>query len=52
MYILLLTIPAMPISWINTYTFLSYFSIFGIGVATLGMIMMFGYLGKKLNNDN
>ncbi len=42
-YILLLTIPAMPICWIETYTFLSYFSIAGISVATVGMICMLGY---------
>lgn len=44
-YIMLLTIPALPVSWIETYTFLSYFSIFGIFMATAGMAMMFGYLG-------
>lgn len=44
-YIMLLTIPALPVSWIETYTFLSYFSIFGICMATIGMAMMFGYLG-------
>ena len=42
----------MPISWINTYSFLSYFSIFGIAMATIGMLMMFGYLGKKISTDN
>lgn len=33
----------MPICWIETYTFLSYFSIAGISVATLGIACMFGY---------
>ena len=47
---MILTIPALPISWIETYTFLSYFSIFGLGMAILAMCMMFGYLGKKLHN--
>ena len=42
-YILLLTIPAMPICWINSYTFASYFSIAGISVALIGMISIFGY---------
>ena len=42
-YILLLTIPAMPICWIETYTFLSYFSMAGISVALIGMLCMFGY---------
>ena len=50
-YIMIMTIPALPVSWIETYTFLSYFSIFGILTATLGMFMMFGYLGKKIHND-
>ena len=48
---LLMTIPALPISFIETYTFLSYFSIFGICMATIGMMMIFGYLGKKIHND-
>ena len=51
LYIYLLTIPALPVSWIETYTLLSYFSIFGVGMAFLGMLMMFGYLGKKIHND-
>lgn len=42
-YILLLTIPAMPITWIETYTFLSYFSIAGISVALIGMVSIFGF---------
>jgi len=52
MYILIMTIPALPVSWIETYTFLSYFVIFGIFAALVGMIMMFGYLGKKINNGD
>ena len=46
-----MTIPALPISFIETYTFLSYFSIFGISMALIGMLMMFGYLGEKIHND-
>jgi len=42
-YILLLTIPAMPICWINSYTFASYFSIAGISVALIGMASIFAY---------
>lgn len=42
-YILLLTIPAMPICWFNTYTFLSYFSIAGISVALIAMVCIFGF---------
>ena len=51
-YILLLTIPALPISWIETYTFLSYLSTFGIAVASVGIFTMFGYLGFKIANDD
>ncbi len=39
----MLTIPAMPICWFESYTFLSYFSIAGISVALIGMVSMFGY---------
>ena len=46
-YILLLTIPAMPICWFDTYTFLSYFSIAGISVALTGMVCIFGYCINK-----
>ena len=46
---LLLTIPALPISWIETYTLLSYFSMFGIGMALIGMLVMFGILGNKIS---
>ena len=49
-YILLLTIPAMPICWIETYTYLSYFSIAGITVALIGMGCMFGYNFNLLAN--
>lgn len=47
---ILMTIPALPVSFIETYTLLSYFSIFGIGMAVIGMIMIFGYLGEKIHN--
>ena len=50
-YIMVMTIPALPISWIETYTFLSYFVTGGIAVALIGMALMFGYLGAKLHND-
>lgn len=42
-YILILTIPAMPICWFDSYTFLSYFSIAGISVALVGMISIFAF---------
>lgn len=47
-YILLLTIPAMPICWIDTYTYLSYFSMAGISVALIGMGCIFGYCFEKM----
>jgi len=49
-YILLLTVPAMPICWIKTYTFLSYFSMAGIFVALVGMACMFGYCFDKIGH--
>lgn len=42
----------MPICWIETYTFLSYFSIAGISVALVGMLSMFGYCFNKLANHD
>ena len=48
-YMLLLTIPALPICWIETYTFLSYFSMFGIFLAIVGMSFIFGILGDKVS---
>ena len=51
LYMLLLTIPALPICWIETYSMLSYFSMFGIGMAIIGMLVMFGMLGNKLAKD-
>ena len=50
-YMACLTLPALAISLIQTYTFLSYFVTFGILMALIGMGMMFGYLGEKLNTD-
>jgi hypothetical protein len=50
LYILLLTIPVLPFSWITTYTFLSYFVMFGITVAFAGLFSMMGYTGNKLLN--
>ena len=51
LYIGLMTLPALPISWIETYTFLSYFTMAGIGLALVGMAMMFGFLFDKLSKD-
>ena len=51
MYMMLLTIPALPIGWIETYTVLSYFSMFGISLAIVGMLIMFGILGTKLSKN-
>ena len=44
MYIAILTIPALPVSWIKTYTFLSYFSFVSLVIALAGLMMIFGYL--------
>ena len=52
LYIALLTIPALPCSWITTYTFLSYFSMVGIGLAVLALAMMTGYMIFKAENGN
>lgn len=49
-YIMAMTVPALPISWIESYTFLSYFVMFGISIALLGMGLMFGYLGDKIHS--
>ena len=52
MYIALLTIPVLPVSWIETYTFLSYFSMAGIGLAILALASMFGYMSTKAAHGN
>ena len=46
LYIVLLVIPALPISLIDSYTLLSYFSMFGVLMATIGILIMFGLLEK------
>ena len=51
LYIAIMTVPALPISWIETYTFLSYFTMFGLGAAIIAMLMMFGYLGDKIHSE-
>jgi hypothetical protein len=38
-----MTIPAMPISWIESYTKLSYFSMLGISLAMIGVLSTFGF---------
>ena len=42
-YILLLTLPALPICWIETYTSLSYLSVSAIAAAIAAMICIFYY---------
>ena len=51
MYIMLLTIPALPVSWIETYTFLSYFVMVGISIAFIGLGSMMGYCSSELRHD-
>lgn len=46
-YIALLTIPILPFSWIETYTFLSYFSMAGISMAVIALLMMTSYMIAK-----
>ena len=47
-YIILVTIPALPISWIETYTLLSYFSGIGTIAGFSSIAMMIGYMMKIL----
>jgi len=50
MYIMLLTIPALPVSWIETYTFLSYFVMVGISIAFVGLGSIMGYCSSELRH--
>ena len=50
LYIMLLVLPALPVCWIETYTLLSYLSMFGVTMATIGMMVMFGMF--ELGNLN
>ena len=52
LYIILLTIPALPVSWIRTYTFLSYFSFLSLIVALAGLLMIMGYLTNKVAQND
>ena len=47
---MLLTIPALPVSWIKTYTFLSYFVMVGISIAFVGLICIMTYCGMTMHN--
>ena len=50
-YILIMTVPAMIICMIETYTFLAYFSIAGILVALTGMLCIFTYCFNMIATD-
>jgi amino acid permease len=50
MFIMLLTIPALPVSWIRTYTFLSYFVMVGISIAFVGLISIMTYCGMTMHS--
>jgi amino acid permease len=52
MYILLLTIPALPVSWIQTYSSLSYFVMVGISIAFVGLASIMGYCSSTLKHNN
>jgi amino acid permease len=51
LYIMLLTIPALPVSWITTYTFLSYFVMVGISIAFVGLGSIMGYCSSVLRHN-
>ena len=46
LYIILVTIPILPICWIETFTFLSYFTSLGSIAAVLSIALMVGYMWK------
>jgi len=51
-YIMLLAIPALPISWIQTYTFLANVSILSVGVFSIGLFSAIGLLITAIKDKN
>ena len=49
LYIILITIPILPICWIETFTILSYFTTIGSMIAVLSIALMVGYMWKIAN---
>lgn len=47
-YMYILTCFAMPICWIETYTLLSYLSISGIVLVSLGITSVFYFCGQEM----
>jgi len=45
---MIITVPALAISMFETFTFLSYFAMFGITVAVIGLGSMFEYCGEHI----
>ena len=45
-YIIIITVPALAFAWIETYTFASYFSAFGIFSFFCSLTLIFGYMAK------
>jgi hypothetical protein len=52
LYILSLTVFAIPVSWIKTYTFLSYFVMIGLVIAFSGLFSMMGLCAANLIKDD
>ena len=51
-FVWLLFIPALIVSWLGSFTKLSFTSVVGILCAVVSMTLMFGYMGKKLATDD
>jgi hypothetical protein len=47
-YMYILTIFALPICWIETYTLLSYLSISGIILVSMGILAIFDFCGEQI----
>lgn len=51
-YILMLSVPVLPVCWIKTYTFLSYFNMLGAGLGLIAFVFMFGYMGADIHRSS
>ena len=49
---MLLLVPTLPISWVESYTFLSYFSMVGLAVALCAIGAMIGYCGQAMGTES
>ena len=50
-YIALLTLPALLITFIRTYTFASYIAGFGVYIILISKMILVGYLSKLISKD-